>query len=184
MPIFARTKLTIHEDCMAYAPGSPIPGAPHIVLSYSGPNPQNLYEQIKKLVVSVFGVPEKDIQEREVMWDRSKPDEVFKVKFEFVKDFDRFTFMHIRIDLSGVAKPSKHFGKEGSAEVKIEGWLRTEYPQDTIWQRSLLYEMFRMFYHRVIYENTRKKYKDECKNLILKFQDEIKSFLNILSKRS
>ncbi|MEM5801926.1 MAG: hypothetical protein QXQ18_00875 [Candidatus Aenigmatarchaeota archaeon] len=184
MPVFARTKLVIHDDCLSPAPGSPLPGAATISLKYTGPNPQNLYEQIKKFIVAVFAIPEKDILEREFFWDRSKPDEVFRVTFEFVKDLDAFSFMEIIISLSGVAKPSRHFGKEGSAEIRIEGRLRTEYPQDTLWQRSLLYEMFRVFYHKIIYEEKRKKYKEECWNLINKLQNEIKSFLNILPKTS
>ncbi len=184
MPIFARTKLVIHEDCLAPAPGSPLPGGSIITLTYNGPNPQNLYQQIKKLIVAVFAIPEREILEREYLWDRSKPDEVFRVVFEFVKDLDAFSFIEVVVTLSGVAKPSRHFGKEGNAEVRIEGRLRTEYPQDTVWQRSLIYEMFRVFYHRFIYEEKRKKYKQECWNLINRLQNELKSFLNILPKSS
>jgi hypothetical protein len=93
---------------------------------------------------------------------------------------DTFSFVQIIIDLSGESKPSKEFGKEGSATIRITGRMRTEYPQDTVWQRSLLYEMFRVFYHRVIYDERRMKYKEQCRTWILQMQEEIKSFLNIL----
>jgi hypothetical protein len=182
MPVFARTKLTIHDDCLAPAPGSVMPGREYITLSYTGPNPQNIYFQIKKLFSTIFKAEEREIQEKEFFWDTSKPEQVFKVKFEMVKDFDVFTFMQVNVDLSGTAKPSREFGKEGHAEIRIEGWLRTEYPQDTLWQRSLFYEFFRVLHYKLIYKDTRQKYKERCVELINHFQSELKSFLNILPR--
>ena len=182
MPIFARTKLVIHDNCLEVAPGSPLPGRSYITLNYSGPNPQNIYYQLKKILVSLFKIREDEIIEREFKWDRTKPEETFHTVLEHVKDMDRFSFIHIIVTLDGKVRPSKDFGKEGSATIKIEGWLRTEYPQDTVWQRSLLYEMFRTFYHKVIYRETRMKYKDQCTSLIEQLQAEMKQFLNALPK--
>ena len=99
-----------------------------------------------------------------------------------IRDMDIFSFMQIIVDVSGEAKPSKDFGKEGTATVRIDGRIRTEYPQDTFWQKSLFYEMFRVFYHRVIYEDTRRKFKEQCRTLITQFRDNLKQFLNILPK--
>jgi hypothetical protein len=183
MPVFARKKLVIHEDCLSPAPGSITPGRSFITLNYTGPNPQNLYHQIKKLLNTIFKIDESEIQEKEVRWDRSKTKEEFSVKFEMMKDLDLNSFIHINVELSGTAKSSKEFGKEGNAKIKIEPFLRTEYPQDTFWQRSLIYEMFRMFYHRVIYKETREKYKKKCVELVKHFQSELKSFLNLLQKK-
>jgi len=180
MPIFARTKLMIHDDCLAPAPGSFLPGYPSIKLSYTGPNPQRLYEKIKEIFFTVVKHDPTDLQERDFLWDRSGETEKFKVTFDLVKDMDRFSYVEIIVKLSGEAKPSKDFGKEGKASIEIEGRIRTEYPQDTIWQRSFLYELFRVFYHRVIYEEARNKFKVQCQDWIYKMQEEIKSFLNIL----
>jgi|SRR5438445_7567241 len=174
MAVFARTKLIIHDDCL-----SP-PGLPFVTLSYTGPNPQNLYTEIKKLLETIFRVEKGAVQERNYFWDRSSAEEKFSVKWEVVKDFDRFTYMIVEIDFDGTTKPSKTFGKEGKANVRIEGMLRTEYPQDTVWQKSVFYEMFRVFYHKVIYEDTRKQFKIKCRDLIGSLNEEIKSFLNIL----
>jgi hypothetical protein len=180
MPVFARTKLLIHDDCLAPAPGSFLPGYGTITLNYTGPNPQRLYEKIKEIFFTVVKHDPTELQERDFYWDRSSEVEKFKVTFDLVKDMDRFSFVQIIITLSGEAKPSKEFGKEGKATVEIEGRLRTEYPQDTIWQRSFFYELFRVFYHRVIYEEKRNQFKVQCKDWIYKIQDELKSFLNIL----
>jgi hypothetical protein len=176
MPVFARTKLLIHDDCLAP------PGPAYITLDYSGPNPQNIYKKIRELLMSIWKVGEDEIREKEVSWDRTTATEKFKVKFEVVKDMDTFSFMLITVDLEGEAKHSRQFGKEGTAKIKIESALRTEYPQDTIWQRSLLYEIFRTFYHKLIYEDTRKKYLRQCKEETLRMQEELKSFLSLLPK--
>jgi len=175
MPVFARTKLMIHEDCL-------VPGTAFLTLNYSGPNPQELYTKIKEIFFTVFKHEAGELQEREFSWDRSGGKERFKVRFDLTKDMDTFTFVQMLVDLDGEAQPSRQFGKEGTAKIQIEGRLRTEYPQDTLWQRSLFYEMFRVFYHKVIYEETRRRYKDQCRDWCMKFQEELKAFLNILPK--
>ena len=174
MPVFARTKLLIHDYCLF-----PVPYA-HF--TYSGPNPQNAYENIKRLFASVFNVDEREIQEREFRWDRIEDEEVFHTRWEVIKDLDQFTFEHIVVVLDGRAKPNKEVGKEGTARIRIEGRIRTEYPQETIWQRSLLYEMFRVFYHRVIYDSTRKRYLEQCRTELARFNEEMRSFFNLLPK--
>jgi len=174
MPVFARTKLMIHDDCL-----SPVP---YVTLSLAGPNPQRAYEYVKKLFVTLFKMDESEIQEREYSWDKSKGKDVFHAKWELIKDLDTFSFMHITVSLDGNAEPSKEFGKEGSLKLAVESRIRTEYPQETVWQRSLFYEMFRVFYHRVIYDETRKRYLENCRMLTSRFQEEMKAFFNLLPK--
>jgi len=184
MPIFARTKLIIHEDCLAIAgTTSPFPGKKFITLEYQGPNPQIAYYQAKKILASVTKIPENEIIERNFKWDRSGEEENFSVDFDVIKDMDRFSFIQVTVSMKGNIKPSKEFGKEGKLTVTIDGILRTEYPQDTLWQRSLLYEMFRAFFHKFIYEESRKKYKEECVSIMMTIYNELKEFLNVLPKR-
>ncbi|MEM5829825.1 MAG: hypothetical protein QW040_03825 [Candidatus Aenigmatarchaeota archaeon] len=175
MPVFARTKLVIHDDCLT-------PQASFATIEYKGPNPQELYKKIRELLVTIWKVDPGDVQEREFSWDRSAAAEKFKVRFEVVKDLDTFSFFFIRINLSGEAKHSREFGREGSAKIELDVCLRTEYPQDTIWQRSLIYEMFRMLWHKAIYQSMRQRYLQECRELSERFAEEIKSFLNTLPK--
>ena len=177
MPVFARTKILISDDCL-----KPPGGAASLVVKYSGPNPQNIYNKIRELAKTIWALEEGAIQEKEVNWDRSGLSEKFSVKMEISKDLDVFTFLFIKLDIDGEAKPSREFGKEGAATISIEPIIRTEYPQDTLWQRSIFYEFWRVLYHRVIYEDTRKKYLLECKEDALRFQEELKSFLNLLPK--
>jgi len=182
MPIFARTKLVIHEDCLEVS-GSPLPGKKFLTLEYSGPNPQAAYYQAKKILSQVTKVPENEIIERDFSWKKDGEEESFSVNLDVIKDMDRFSFIQISLSMKGKVKPSKEFGKEGSLSVSIEGLLRTEYPQDTLWQRSLIYEMFRAFYHKFIYEDTRKKYKEECANMMNQLYTSLKEFLNVLPRR-
>jgi len=182
MPIFARTKLIIHEDCLEIS-GSPLPGKKFMTLEYSGPNPQAAYYQAKKLLTQITKVPENEIIERDFTWRREGEEENFSVTFDVIKDMDRFSFIQISISMKGKIKPSKEFGKEGSLSINIEGVLRTEYPQDTLWQRSLIYEMFRTFYHKFIYEEARKKYKQECVDIMNQIYSSLKEFLNVLPRR-
>lgn len=174
MPIFARQKLMIHDYCLY-----PLHRA---TLDYSGPNPQNIYEYIKKLFLQIWNVSEKEIQEREFTWNRGAAKEDFHVRWEIVKDLDTFSYYWITVELDGFAKPSKEFGKEGSVRIVVEPRLRTEYPQETLWQRTLLYEMFRTIYHKLIYDSTRKKYLEECRAMAGKMNDEIRKFFNLLPK--
>jgi len=182
MPIFARTKLIIHEDCLEVS-GSPLPGKKFMTLEYSGPNPQAAYYQAKKLISQITKVPENEVIERDFSWRREGEEENFSVTFDVIKDMDRFSFIQVSISMKGKIKPSKEFGKEGSISINIEGVLRTEYPQDTLWQRSLIYELFRTFYHKFIYEETRKKYKQECVDIMNQIYSSLKEFLNVLPRR-
>ena len=180
MPIFARTKLLIQDDCLESVPGSALPGIGFLTLKYTGPNPQKLYDKVKEILHGVLKFTPDELQERDFRWDRSTATEKFSVTFEFVRDMDRFSYILLTINLKGEAKPSKEFGKEGTATLRIDGKLRTEYPQDTLWQRSLFYEMGRVFYHKVIYEEKRKQYKVQCKEWLNRIYEELKEFLNIL----
>jgi hypothetical protein len=176
MPVFARTKLLIHDYCLF-----PVPYA---TFNYSGPNPQNAYEYIKKLFITIFNVDEREIQEREFKWDRVQGEEVFHVRWELIKDLDTFSFQHMVITMDGRAKPNKEVGKEGTLKIRVEGRIRTEYPQDTVWQRSLIYEMFRTFYHKIIYEGTRKKYIETCRAELGRFNEELRAFFNLIPRMS
>jgi len=176
MPVFARTKLLISDDCMKP------PGSAGLTLKYSGPNPQNIYEKSKEIATTLWALEPGAIQEKEVNWDRTGLGEKFSIKMEIIKDLDNFSFILLKVDIDGESKPSRDFGKEGRASLKIEAALRTEYPQDTLWQRSIFYEFWRAFLHKVLFEDKRKHYLQECRETTLRFQEELKSFLNLLPK--
>lgn len=174
MPIFARAKLLLEDRCLTYRP--------KIDFSYSGPNPDKAYPKLIDILTRSLNIPRENIQEKGFNWDRSKPEEKFGASFEIVKDLDKFSYMYFEIDMKGNLKPSKEFGKEGTVSFTITGIVRTEYPQDTLWERSFFYEMFRTFYHRVFYKERRYRWVLECRDAILQIQNELKEFFNLLTK--
>jgi hypothetical protein len=175
MPIFARTKLVIHDYCLE----------PYrrIHLSYTGPNPQLSVEKARQLLAEIFKVKEEEIQERKFKWDRSGKVETFEIEWNLVKDLDKFSYEFIEFEMSGEVRPSEEFGKEGSVKISMRGAIRTEYPQDTIWQRSIIYEIIRVLFHKIVYQPKRKEYILECREKMMTFQDQLKQFFNILPKR-
>ncbi len=174
MPIFAKNKITIEEDCL-------LP-SPKIWMSYSGPNPHKAYGKITEILKNNLKFKNENIQEREFKWDRSNVVEKFSGSIEAFKDFDKFTYIMAFIDFSGNVKPSKEFGKVGDLKVEIDGYIRTDYPQDTVWERSLFYEVIRSFWHKFFYQKERYAFKERCRNILLVVQKELKTYFDILPK--
>ncbi len=145
--VFARTKLTVEDSFLK--PQS------KMEMRFSNINAEKLYHEIPKLLSSVFRVDEKHIQEKRFSWTHGEPQN-FKVVWDVNKEMDAFSAMVLVLDLEGSSSKGM-----GNAAIVIEGYLRTEYPQDTFWQRSLLYEMMRMFWHKAFYVKKRMEYLAE-----------------------
>lgn len=174
MPVFARTKILIEDHCVTYRP--------RIEFSYSGQNPQKAYPKLIDILTKDIAIPRENIQEKSFTWDRSGPTESFEASFEVLKNFDKFSYMQMAISMKGSIKPSKELEKEGSVKIVLEGVVRTEYPQDTTWERSFFYEMFRTFWHKVFYRDRRVRYIQQCREWMLTVENEMKSFFNLLPK--
>ena len=171
MPAFSRTKLVMQEDCYREKPET-------IELNYVGPNPMKLYYKAYELMKAVFRVSDADIQEEKFSWGKGEK-EKFKVRWYIHKDMDVYSFLYIRIDVSGSGDD-----KSGKAKVKIKAVIRTEYPQDTIWQRSLFYEMLRVFWHRIFYYRKREEYAEDCRNMITRFNKNMIEFFRLLREET
>lgn len=159
--VWARTKLMIHDDLLR-----PLP---RMTIRFTGPNPEKFYKEIYNLIVMTFRVPEHSIQERDFTWSKGDP-EKFSIRWEVNKDLDKFSYYWIEIVLNG--EMSKGHGR---ADMTVEGALRTEYPQDTLWQKSLLYEFLRMFWHTIFYSSKRDEYMREGRRLLSFFLDQLKA---------
>jgi len=158
--VFARTKLMIHDDLLR--------PHPKVTIHFSGPNPEKLYHEIPHLLATVWRVSEHQIHERKFSWTKGEP-EKFNVSWEATKDLDKFSYYTVEINLSGSS--SKGFG---TATIMITGALRTEYPQDTVWERSLAYEFMRMSWHTAFYRAKRDSYFEEGRRLLSTFISDLK----------
>jgi len=163
--VWARTKLMIHDDLLS--PRS------MMEVKFEGPNPERFYKEIPKLVRTIFKVTGHSMQEKLFEWKKTEPQK-FLVKWEINKDLDKFSYYWIQIKLSGESEKGK-----GKATMSVEGALRTEYPQDTLFQRSLLYEFLRMFWHSTFYAPTRDRFIKQGRSLLSAFVSHVRELARI-----
>lgn len=175
MPVFARTKLILQENCFDFT-------IPEMYFKYKGKDPQLAYNKIRELFWTVFGVKETErVQEVGYNWDKNGKRENFSVDWHVTKDMDRHSYLYFKIRMKGFAEEGKD-SKEGEVNVDIVAHSRTEYPQDNIWERSIFYEIARTFWHKVFYQEKRDKYMDICREISTKFRNELKSFFNLIPR--
>jgi hypothetical protein len=169
--VFARSKLMLEDVCFAEEPGS-------LEMKLVGPNVTKVYDKMYELMKAVFNVTDADIQESVSNWGKTDKGEKFKVRWWLHKDMDIFSYIFIRFDLSGETD-----GKSGTATIKARGLLRSEYPQDTLWQRSLFYEVLRTFWHKSFYHRKKEEYAEECRHSMSFFQKKLKEMYDRLKEK-
>lgn len=176
MPTFARAKFVLHDDCFNTS-------IPVLKVNYSGPNPQFAYTKIREMFTTIIGVNVLDrVQETDYSWDRKGETESFRVGWEVVKEMDKFTYIVLRIGMKGFVDV-KNGVKEGKVAIELNGFMRTEYPQDSVWERSIFYEMLRVFWHKVFYREKRYDYQEHCRELLSRMSQELKAFFNLIPER-
>jgi hypothetical protein len=168
--VFARAKLVLEDNCFEEEPGG-------VEMRFVGTDVTKLYKKMYELMKTVFNVPDSQIQETNYSWGKAKDGDKFSVRWWLHKDMDIFSYLYIRFDLKGQGNE-----KSGNAYVQVRGLIRSEYPQDTVWQRSLFYEMLRTFWHRAFYRKKREEYADDCRQSIVFFQRKVKEFFQELQK--
>ena len=171
MAVFARTKLVMYDNCFPEDPAE-------FELKYVGPNPIAVYQRMYELMKTVWRAGDKDIQEDQYNYGKSDVEKV-KVRWHLHRDIDRFSYFWVRFDLSASGNE-----KSGNAYIRIKPILMTEYPQDTVWQRSLLYEMLRTFWHRAFYHNKRREYMDNCRDITSFFLKKMKEYFKYLAEEA
>lgn len=163
--VWARTRLLIWDYIF-----EPVK---QIKIDYVGKHPERFYKKLHELMRLVFNVPEGYIQEKEYKWEKKKDMEGFEVGWEVMKVFDVFSYLALEIDFRGFVLLESG---EGKCTIVIKPRLITEYPQDTIWQQSIFYEMTRRFWHRIYYHKKRLEYLYWSKEVVVEFERKIKQF--------
>src|SRR3989338_4811687 len=161
--VFTRTKISMEDNCFVEEPAV-------VEMRFIGKDVEKLYARSYELMKTVFNVSDSDIQETQYQWAKSEKGDKFNVRWWLHKDVDIFSYFFVRFTFKGQA------GSPGSASMEVRGLLRTEYPQDTVWQKSLFYEMIRSFWHRAFYAKKREEYGEECRHLTLLFQNKLKEY--------
>ena len=158
--VIARTKLMIEDNLLKTVPISTI--------HFTGSNPERFYKEIPEILRTTFRVGEHAIQERRFKWIKGDP-EKFEAKWEVDKDLDKFSYYYIEVALRGSVSKG-----HGSADIIFEGYLRTEYPQDTAWEKSIFYEIWRMIWNTFFYYNKRDRYIIDGRRLMAQLADRLK----------
>ncbi|MFC2143632.1 hypothetical protein ACFLQN_04510 [Candidatus Aenigmatarchaeota archaeon] len=165
--VWARTKLLIWDYVF-----EPVKA---IEMNFVGKHPERYYKKMHELIRSVFNVPDAYIQEKSYNWEKLKDTERFDIAWEVTKILDVYSYITVILSLKGVST-----GGEGRISIKIQPRLITEYPQDTVWQQNILYEMVRRFWHKAFYHNKRMQYLNYAKELIVGFERSVKEFAESL----
>jgi len=163
--VIARTKLLLQDDLLK--------PRPVFRLNFTGPKPVRFYKEIPDILAAAFRVDVGQIQEKYIKWDKGDPQK-FRILWEMDKDLDQFSYYMIELELAG----SESKG-QGSISVSLkDGILRTEYPQDTVWERSLLYEVLRLVWHRMFYSQKREEWIRDGRRMLAVFIDELKKVMH------
>lgn len=165
--VWARTKLLIWDYIF-----EPVKD---IKVEYKGPGTEKFYKKINELIRTIFNVPDAYVQEKNYSWEKGKDTERFEVEWEITKVLDVYSYITIEIALKGFA-----VNGDGKVSIRIKPRLITEYPQDTVFQQSILYEMGRRFWHKFFYHHKRMEYLNFGKELITSFESAVKHFSETL----
>ncbi|OYT57223.1 MAG: hypothetical protein B6U68_02155 [Candidatus Aenigmarchaeota archaeon ex4484_14] len=161
--VFARTRITIWDQI--YRPRKTD------TIRYKGPHPERVYYRAYRLIKSVFNVPVGYIQEKLYNWEKEGNKERFSARWQVDKWLDKWTYIDWDIEIKGFSVNGK-----GEVIIGIEPRLVTEYPQDTIFQQSILYEILRRFWHVLFYERKREEFFEFGKALSEEWETKIKNF--------
>lgn len=153
-------KLTIWNEI--YKRGSKA-GIKDTSYSYEGKNPQKLIEFVPKLIQDIFAPT--TWQQKDVTFKEGKYECVWFV----FKDLDNFSYFKVDVELDIGYKDGV-----GKAKVKLgEPVIVTEYPQETIWQQSFFYEVFRVAWHNMFYGKKVEEYLDWARVTVADFEEKL-----------
>jgi hypothetical protein len=161
--VWARTKLLIWDYIF-----EPVKD---IKLEYKGPFPEKFYKKLNELIRTIFNVPDAYVQEKNYSWEKTKDSEKFEVEWEVTKVLDVYSYITVELSMKGFT-----MNGEGKVTIKIKPRLITEYPQDTVFQQSIFYEMARRMWHQFFYHHKRMEYLNHGKELITSFESALKHF--------
>ncbi len=143
--VWAKTKLELYEYVRQPDKDS--------VINYSGPKVHVFYQFLKKAAVDTLGISPNDLHEMAYSWEKKEGKDKFRVEWRAIKEFDDFTHLRFDVNFKGEANED-----EGSITIILKPRLITEYPQDSILQQSIFYEMARTFWHNTFYSKKRWEY--------------------------
>lgn len=71
-------------------------------------------------------------------------------------------------------------GSSAEIEIRSKGEVVTEYPEETSFQKSLVYITLRSLWDKFFYGWARGKWKEDCRNLLIDVHSDIRRFYRTL----
>ncbi len=149
----------------------------NLYLMWSGRIPSKICIEIYHLLQEIFSVPESHIMEMVSDWETKEGNIKFKVGWRVIKEFDIYSYLRFDINIAGKIDKSGY----GTISIAMKPRFFTEYPQDNIFQQTILYEILRRIWHVVFYEKKIFQYKEESRILVMEFNRRLKELLESYS---
>jgi len=149
-------------------------------IDFKGPRPFRFYAEIVMILRDILEIRKMHVWEREFRWDLPElHGGVAKFFYRVIaqKKYDAWTTAYFELIFQG-SQPSDP-EKEGEMIISITPKLRTEMPEDTVWQRSAIYKGLRWFYFRTFYSNARRILLGKCIHGTESIVERLKTLLGI-----
>ena len=161
------TRLTIRNEL--YKRGAK-PGLVDLKYSYEGKKVKKLIDFIPKLVKTVFNPT---TWQQELVETKEGG---YSASWRVFKDLDYYTYLRFDLKLE-----IEFRGDEGKATIVIgEPCIVSEYPQETYWQKTFIYEIFRVLWHNLFYNKKVEEYMDWGRTQISCFEEKLFAYFDKL----
>lgn len=146
------------------------------------PNPQDAYNEYVEILMLRCNIDKNHINEVRYQHDRQGDVEIIRSKIKAFKPMDKFSELYFKAKFKIEMRPSKSEEYEyvGDLRIDVEGRVRTEYPQKSAIQRSLIWHAFRAFYEKVLYGDVKENYMRKLNKYMRTIRDELKSYFDLL----
>lgn len=163
------SKLTIRN--ILYQRGSKV-GEMNLDYTYEGKNVEKLKDFVPKLIQTVFNPTTWQKKNTEIKGNS------YSTVWHLFKDLDYYSYLRFDVKLKIESR-----GNHGKAKITIEEpCIVTEYPQETYWQKTFIYEIFRVAWHNIFYNKKIGEHMEWAKTKISCFEEKLLSYFDRLKE--
>ncbi len=151
-----------------------------LTLNYAGPNPLNVYNKIRTILMRTIGVKREHIWERDFRWDITADPRGFFIRMYVNKKMDARTAILFELIFQG--KQPVDPNKNGTLTMGINARIYTDYSLDSTFQQSVFYRSLLRVWYMLFYNEVRRGMLDECGKLIDEVLMKVRSELGLETK--
>jgi len=148
-------KITIVDDIMA--------PRDTVIVRFQGKNPAAVIIMVPRLLIDTLKVSAKDVLETDVRWDAVNPEmRDFYGRWAGKRKEDRWSKTMVRVLIQGQQHAKE---RTGWVRIEIRGTVTTDYEYSNSIQRT-----FWWFYNLLFYNQQRRKYLEDAKDVIFELR--------------